>query len=76
MQRAGMMWLRNQYDPEDSVSGAKCQFRLPGADDTGKMVRGKGTTKNGSAPVAVFVIVVVACSGWYYGRCENLQKRK
>lgn len=44
-------------DPEDSVSGT-----ADGTSDTGKMARGKGTTKNGSAPVAVFVIVVVAAA--------------
>ena len=40
-------------DPEDSVSGPANASSDTGADDTGKMVRGKGTTKNGSAPVAV-----------------------
>ena len=49
-------------DPEDSVSGPANASSDTGADDTGKMVRGKGTTKNGSAPVAVFVIVVVAAA--------------
>ena len=62
VQRAGMMWLQSGMDPEDSVSGPANASSDTGADDTGKMVRGKGTTKNGSAPVAVFVIVVVAAA--------------
>lgn len=49
-------------DPEDSVSDPANASSDTGADDTGKMVRGKGTTKNGSAPVAVFAIVVVAAA--------------
>ena len=49
-------------DPEDSVSGPVDGSSDTGADDTGKMARGKETIKNGSAPVAVFVIVVVAAA--------------
>lgn len=62
-------------DPEDSVSGPANASSDTGADDTGKMVRGKGTTKNGSAPVAgIRHCCGGSGSGWYYGRCENLQK--
>ena len=49
-------------DPEDSVSGPADGSSDTGSNATEKMARGKETTKNGSAPVAVFVIVVVAAA--------------
>lgn len=49
-------------EPEDSASGPVDGSSDTGANAAEKMARGKETTKNSSAPVAVFVIVVVAAA--------------
>ena len=49
-------------EPEDSASGPADGSSDTGVNVTEKMARGKGTTKNSFAPVAVFVIVVVAAA--------------
>ena len=49
-------------EPEDSASGPADGSSDTGANAAEKMVRGKETTKNSSAPVTVFVIVVVAAA--------------
>lgn len=62
VQRSGNDVAAISMDPEDSASGPVDGSSDTGANAAEKMARGKETTKNSSAPVAVFVIVVVAAA--------------